>query len=440
MANPHSPYLTVTPSVFRANDQKKKVVIRARQSHMKGIFDVILNIKVCYVDGVVIPSQSNVGAWIRETESQPYSRDEEGNLVLEILTPREGEYTIFIEYQRKYRNPENTAISVYALKDDLFKLRPYKGDFHLHSTGSDGIFTPEYTAATCRWKGFDYMAMTDHQKYVPSLTARDFIEDMQCDMLACPGEEVHLPDNPVHIVNFGGRGSVNELAYGDQEKYRAEVAEYMKTVPESYDYDTRFQVAASEWAFDRIREVGGISLFCHPYWKPMHHNYIGEDVIELLMDRNRFDALEVIGGFDANEAERNFMALARWQDEKSKGKKMPAVGVSDAHHCDNFRCGWLYTIVFCESLSFESISEAIHKEYSLAVHWFPDDVPVVIGSFRLTKFAYFLLREFYPRHDELCAVEGGILRRYLAGEEPDAKELLARKHGTVAEYINAFWE
>ena len=34
----------------------------------------------------------------------------------------------------------------------------------------------------------------------------------------------------------------------------------MKTVPTQYDEVTRFQVAASEWAFDRIREAGGLSV------------------------------------------------------------------------------------------------------------------------------------------------------------------------------------
>ena len=37
------------------------------------------------------------------------------------------------------------------------------------------------------------------------------MKDFGCDMLCCPGEEVHLPDNPVHIINFGGKSSVNDL-------------------------------------------------------------------------------------------------------------------------------------------------------------------------------------------------------------------------------------
>ena len=254
-------------------------------------------------------------------------------------------------------------------------------------------------------------------------------------MLVSPGEEVHLPDNAVHIINFGGKESINELATANEHVYRAAVAEYMKTVPEKYDEVTRFQVAASEWAFDRIRECGGVAMFCHPYWRPRNHNYIGEDTIDLIMEHNRFDVLEVIGGFEPFEYEGNLLSVSRWQQEKSKGKKIPVAGVSDSHDCDVSLTGWYYTIVFAEELSFDSLAAAIRDDRSVAVHCPPGNFPLIAGPFRLTRFAYFLLREVYPAHDELCRAEGEVILRALAGEEPDARGELARRHGATEAFL-----
>ena len=161
-----------------------------------------------------------------------------------------------------------------------------------------------------------------------------------CDMLVTPGEEVHLADNGVHIINFGGKSSINRLAADDEKAYFTTVDEYMKTVPEKYDEVTRFQVAASEWAFDRIRECGGVAMFCHPYWRPRSHNYIGEDTIDLLLERQRFDVLEVIGGFESFEYEGNLLSVARWREETAKGRTIPVAGVSDSHDCDTSLTGW----------------------------------------------------------------------------------------------------
>ncbi len=197
---------------------------------------------------------------------------------------------------------------------------------------------------------------------------------------------------------------------------------------------TRFQVAASEWTFDKIREGNGIAMFCHPYWRP-GHNYIGEDVVDLLYERNRFDVLEVFGGFYRNQVESNMLALSRYMEERGKGKKIPVAGISDAHGCDGDLFGWYYTIVFADELKFESLAKAIRSEQCVAVHWIPGEHPIIAGPFRLTRLAHFLLREFYPVHDELCRIEGEIMCR----NEADAAELMQHRKGSVPAYFAQCW-
>ena len=438
MANQYSPYVTITPRVLRAERKPREVTIHAKEAYAQKLLDGVGRVRVISVDGPTIKWRKwrSFGEWLRDTPPSPFRRLENGDLAVTVTAPVEGEYTIRLDVADDAGEfVEKAGFSIYALRDDLYRLTPYKGDFHMHSTASDGAHSPEYVAASCRKTGFDFMALTDHRLYEPSLVAQQAMAEFGCDMLVTPGEEVHLADNGVHVINFGGTGSVNKLAADDEGAYFAAVDEYMKTVPTQYDEVTRFQVAASEWAFDRIRECGGVAMFCHPYWRPRGHNYIGEDAIDLLLERRRFDVLEVIGGFESFEYEGNLLSVARWREETAKGRTIPVAGVSDSHDCDTSLTGWYYTVVFAEELSFESIAAAIRSDRSVAVHCPPGNFPLVVGSFRLTRFAYFLLREVYPAHDELCRVEGEIMLRALAGEEFDARGELARRRGAVAAYL-----
>ena len=438
MANKYSPYVTIAPCVLRAKAGQQEITIHAREAYAQKLLDGAARIRLFQRESPTIKWRKwrSFGEWLRNTPPSEFRRLENGDLAVTVATPAEGEYALCLDAaDASGAFVEKAVFSLYAVEDDLYKLTPYKGDFHMHSTSSDGAHAPEYVAAVCRKTGFDFMALTDHRLYDPSLVAQRAMAEFGCDMLVSPGEEVHLADNGVHIINFGGKASINKLAADDEQAYFAAVDEYMKSVPTQYDEVTRFQVAASEWAFDRIREQGGIAMFCHPYWKPGSHNYIGGDAIDLIMERNRFDVLEVIGGFEIADIEDNFLAVSRWQEEKAKGKKIPVAGVSDSHDCDASLTGWYYTIVFAEELSFDSIAEAIRSDRSVAVHCPPGNFPLVVGPFRLTRFAYYLLREVYPFHDELCRAEGEIMLRSLAGDEPDARGELARRRGEAEAFL-----
>lgn len=437
MANRLSPYIAVIPNVLCADREKKTILIHPRQKHVRKMLDQVGQIRFLRLASPT----GKFGKWVQETDPVEFRRAEaDGALTFCAETPDEGEYTICLgNVNEEGVFVELAAFQVYAVREDLYRLTPYKGDFHMHSTCSDGQETPEYVAATNRKTGYDFMALTDHRKYEPSLTAKKAMADFGCDMLVCPGEEVHLPNNLVHIVNFGGRSSVNRWVDDNEEKYYAEVREYEKSVPENYASSTRFQVAASEWTFDRIREAGGISMFCHPYWQLRHHAHIGEEVVELLMERTRFDVLEVFGGYRRPDTESNMLSVARWQEEQAKGKTIPVAGISDSHGCDGDLTGWYYTVVFAGELSFDSLAAAIRDNRSVAVHWIPDTFPIVVGPFRLVKFVFFLLREVFPRHDELCRIEGEIMRRALAGEEPDAAAEIAARKGSVRRYMDQCW-
>jgi hypothetical protein len=335
--------------------------------------------------------------------------------------------------------PRSFEFRLYALDDDLFNRRPYKGDLHMHSIRSDGLEAPAYVAGACRRIGLDFMALTDHSQYEPSLEAIRAYAGLALDLQMFPGEEVHPPDNPVHIVNFGGSFSLNTIFREDEPRYRAEVAaiaDGLVDFPEGVDCYT---YASCEWCYRQIRAGGGLGIFCHPYWFTRHRYDVSETLTTLILDRQPFDAMEVVGGYSRHEFESNALQIARYQEERARGKRIPAVGVSDAHSVERGELfGWYFTLVFAPTLELPALVQSIRDLYSVAVESIPGDAPRAHGPFRLVRYAQFLLREVLPQHDELCLEEGRRMLAHAAGD-PQAVGALGALQGRTAGLYDHLW-
>ena len=361
-----------------------------------------------------------------------------GVLHLSHVFEDEQEHVLVVERVSGLERVLLGEVRVYSLKDDLFERWPYKGDLHLHSDQSDGKEPPAHVAAACRRIGFDFMALTDHRLYAPSLDAIKAFEEVEIDLHMYPGEEVHPPGSPVHIVNFGGRFSLHEQ-FEDEATYRSEVKaieDVAGKLPAGVD---GYQYASSLWCFDKIREAGGLAIFCHPYWFTSNRYYMPEALTTHLLKEQPYDALEVIGGYFRHQVESNALQVARYYEERAQGRDIPIVGVSDAHGCERGELfGWYYTIVFAPSLSLPDLIESIKGLHSVAVEALPGETPRIHGPFRLVKYAHFLLRETFPQHDELCAEEGELMMRHLAGDA-DAAEALRDRSGRVRALYERMW-
>jgi len=328
---------------------------------------------------------------------------------------------------------------VYSVEDDLFQRRPYKGDFHIHSCRSDGRESPGYVAAACRRIGLDFMAVTDHHRYEPSLEAQRSFEGVDHDLRIYPGEEVHPPDNPVHIINFGGRFSVNEL-FSNEQVYRKGVHQIQSSLPPLPPGVDAYQYASVVWCFDKIREAGGLGIFCHPYWFTNNHYSPSGVLTSHIFDQQPYDAFELLGGYSLREVDSNTLQVARYQEERMGGKQIPIVGASDAHGCERGELfGWYYTIVFSHSPSLADIIASVKGLFSVAVESIPGQPARVYGPFRLVKYALFLTREVLPLHDELCCREGDLMMSHLQGQS-DAKDALRRVSGNVSSLFTRLWD
>jgi hypothetical protein len=263
-----------------------------------------------------------------------------------------------------------------------------------------------------------------------------------------PGEEVHIPlnqdrhegaKNAIHIVNFGGSFSLNEHIQKDSEAFYNEVSEITSQLQAIPSETNRRLFAECVWCYEKIRKSGGLGIFCHPYWINRYRYDIPEYLSDLHFTYQPFDALELIGGYHRSELVANHLQVARYHEERSKGKRIPVVGVSDAHGCDTGELfGWYTTLVFAPTNSFNDIRSSIMELYSVAVESVPGTNTRAHGPFRLTKYAQFLLREIMPIHDQLCYEEGLQMHAFLNGD-PEALDNLKSMQGRVADlYENIF--
>jgi len=414
----------IYPRIVRAGSQAT-ITIRPLYDHVQFQAGQPVNLTLLPAEGA--PGQVNWGQ--RNTQAV---FPQEGRLLVSYLFGGEQEYTLVLDYEGK-----TIEFRLYALEDDLFTRRPYKGDFHIHTYHSDGKESPAYVAASCRKIGMDFMAITDHRKYAPSLEAIQAFQEANIDLRIYPGEEVHPPSNPVHILNFGGRFSINDLF--TSEEYQAGVQAVASQLTGFAEGVDPYPYASCVWCYQKIREAGGLGVFCHPYWFSQRRYDVPVYLTDLLFERQPYDALELIGGYHRFEVESNALQVARYNEERAQGKRIPVVGVSDSHGCETGSLfGWYYTVVFSPTTDLPDLIENIKGLYSVALETLPDEIPHAYGPFRLVKYTHFLLRELFPAHDSLCAEEGRLMLAYAAGD-PQANPSLATLKGRVQKLYNHWW-
>ncbi|MFH1571197.1 MAG: hypothetical protein ABIL09_24625 [Gemmatimonadota bacterium] len=420
--NNESRFFDVLPRVVLAGE-RTTISIRPRFTHVR--FD-----PAATYEALVYPGERYQPAG---GAPQPAALARRGE-ALEVTHLFAGEQEHILEIIDTSSPERRVALRVllYAAEADLHGCVPYKGDVHLHSHHSDGRESPAFVAASCRRIGLDFMALTDHGRYAPSIEAQDAFAGVDLDLLICRGEEVHPPDNPVHMVNFGGRCSVNEAMAADPEAYREGVSRQAAALGGVADEVVRRQVASCAWVFDRIRAGGGLGIYCHPYWHIRHGYTPSAAVTAALFERQPFDAYEVIGGYGRDAVDSNTLQVSRYHEERARGRQIPIVGVSDAHGCHNSDLfGWYYTIAFAPELTLEALTRGIRQLQSVAVEALPGEAVRVYGPLRLVQYALFLVGQLFPAHDELCAEEGRLMLSWAAGD-PEARSALASLRGQCA--------
>ena len=383
----------------------------------------------------------------------------DGKLQFSYAASREGEYFI-----RLYQNGTQVAqLYVYALEEDLACRYPLRGDFHVHTSGSDGQEPPEIVCANYRRKGYDFIVITDHFRYYPSLNAIKAFEGVDIPLAILPGEEIHLPGTPVHIVNAGGLYSINGLfasnqnyteTNGDISKRRLNEGVQAPAIYEMPAYweeidqieqqtkeggvpntvDSR-SYAVCCWAFDKIRDADGLAIFCHPYWIQDLFQ-IPEDFTQYMLQEHPFDAFEVLGG--ENYYAQNGLQTALYYEEYLRGRVHPIVGSTDSHGSTASNRNWdiCSTIVFAKSNTRRDILDAVKEKYSVAVDTISKEYRLV-GPYRLQKYATFLMERYFPIHNQQTLIDGELMYQYTIGNatKTEVENVGKRAEDLLKKYI-----
>ena len=405
----------VSPRILPAN-QTSKIKVTPRGDHARFDRSESLTVELFPVSGL-----DSAGLYNYEPEKTlHWELTDDGGLLLDAFFAGEQEYTLQVTLN-KFGHPEGVRynriwrIGLYSVEADLYKKYPFRGDMHMHSEESDGEFAPALLAARGRELGMDFLAVTDHGKYDPSLKAVNAFAKLDSGLLVCPGEEVQLPGTPVHIVNFGGKASVNAKAQADENAYRNEVKTIIDDMNGLTPGNDPFPVGSAEWAFRQIREAGGLGIFCHCFWQKQSY-VVNEATTRDIINHCSFDAIEAVSGHGLASFASSNLQFALVNDLNNSSRPLNMVGTSDthmAHLANEFGC--VYSVVWADELNADSIIDAVKNGFCTAAEEMTNHIPRFYGSFRLVRYAAFLRKHYFPQHDRLCAAEGILLREVLNG-------------------------
>jgi len=364
--------------------------------------------------------------------------DEQGVLKFDMEFNTAGEY--FIEILKKVEKDKLLSEErIFVVEPKMMKYRPYKGDLHMHTSYTDGEKSPIHMAIKAKDFGMDFIAITDHDRYFPSLEAIDKTKEMKIDLLVFPGEEIAVQDSVgsgAHVVSL----CASEHVKGKFAPDKLPEEEYDKEIKDTIENDLKDKemvegLSKEKYAhlflvIKKIREFGGYVLLAHPYWEyPKGKYHLDRLVFEQLIADGLFDFVEISVNTD--------LSITKCYNEASKGRKLIPISTSDAHRFWR-RYGSYYTVVFAEGLDEEHIFESLFDSKCVAVGHHPGDNERLFGDFELVEYTDFLIREFFPLHDRICRLESELYMRVVEGRD-EYNPLLDKLKRELGELYERYW-
>lgn len=201
-----------------------------------------------------------------------------------------------------------------------------KGCLHSHSTVSDGEISPEELAENYKNRGYDFLAMTDHNVLCPhkDLESDDFI------LLTGLEHDLNYSDEKcIHLVGISAEGK-KETSYPCRRYTRAELDD--------------------QALLDMMREDGQFTILAHPVWSRMEPQEL--DTLE------GFHAMEIYNhGTEhvGHEGEAEYC----WELLLRHGRRVYALATDDIHIRREYFGGWV--VVKAEDKSEKAILNALHS-------------------------------------------------------------------------------
>ena len=140
---------------------------------------------------------------------------------------------------------------------------------------------------------------------------------------------------------------------------------------------------------------------------------MGAVAARAILKNHLCDVFEVVGGCTA---EGNLLQVALYHQMRAEGVNLPVVGSSDTHAVlgGDPHFAQLSTVAFCAPD--RDVVAAVRAGNCVAVEAAPNESVRVHGEFDKVRYTHFLLRNYFPLHDALCATVGGMLCEYVLGD------------------------
>ncbi|HPY94701.1 MAG TPA: hypothetical protein PLR12_04685 [Clostridia bacterium] len=172
--------------------------------------------------------------------------------------------------------------------------REYKGNLHLHTTGSDGRRSPEDAVRAYGEAGYDFLALTDHRKVtsLPGYTGPvTLLKGLELDENLALGECIHL------------------VGVGVSDSIMPQVRQGMP----------------SKEALNLIHAHGGLCYLAHPHWSM--------NTLATLRGLEGLDGAEIYNGFSGPPYNPLRAEATQLLDLAAmEGRFLPTIATDDTHY------------------------------------------------------------------------------------------------------------
>lgn len=230
--------------------------------------------------------------------------------------------------------------------------RYFKTNLHTHSTNSDGRHTPEEVKEIYKSRGYQILALTDHEKFIPhpELNDNDFLALNSYELSineAKPnkkGKCYHfnlISKNEENPLQFSVPAEAGQIWESEEKQL---LFNYPKERQYSVEYANRFIAAANKMGF--------LVTYNHPTWSQQEHpDYIG---LKGLWGMEVYNHTCVCLGYEENN-ERVY------QDLLGQDNRLLPVAADDFHHFQhgNPAGGWI--MVGAEQLEYAAVIKALEQ-------------------------------------------------------------------------------
>ena len=376
-------------------------------------------------------------------EKLNFVREGDDTIVVKLPLRGEHEHIFYFYLPRKKgeKAPEMRKVALCTLAPDAFRLRPFKGEFHQHSTLSDGGTPPQDHVRYAREAGLDFIAVTDHRHKEQNAIVAAVAKDSGCGLVTYPGEEMHNPTAVLHSVCLGAPKvmSIRERNAELSAATKRILAELRREVPGMHDSE-RLALAEALYIAKRARQHGAVLIYCHPHWKPNGRYNAPPEFTRYILTHDYFDAVEICNGqFRHGNC---LTAALLYEIAASTGKRWPVTSASDLHNVSKVHVlKRNFNILFAPDCSFPEFAGGL-REYRLVAAVETMKIsrngtrPIFFGSWRFVKLATFLHDNgYWHKHDKLVSSQAPLLKKFLAGDKSVVPELKR-----IAAGIDAFRE